>query len=213
MLKTTQKMTDRPENHSEFKLLEQSMQGNEDAFLLLYGRLKEPLFRYAFYMTMSKAAAEEVTQKAFLVLLKNGHRFRPAKGDLIGFAFGITRNLIQRFKKRERLYEELPGDEALDRLSSGPPEMTDMPRQAIRKQDVETIRNAIRSLPDHYRQVVVLCDLCELTYSEVASRLQCPVGTVRSRLNRAHALLARKLRQTKKPQPELPAAGPEECLI
>ena len=206
-------MADRPESQSEFELLEQSLQGNEDAFLLLYGRLKEPLFRYAFYMTMSKAAAEEVTQEAFLVLLKNGHRFRPAKGDLIGFAFGITRNLIQRFKKRERLYEELPGDEALDRLSSGPPEMTDMPRQAIRKQDVETIRNAIRSLPDHYRQVVVLCDLCELTYSEVASRLQCPVGTIRSRLNRAHSLLARKLRQTKKPESELPAAGPEECLI
>ena len=206
-------MTARPESQSEFELLQQSLKGNEDAFLLLYDRLKEPLFRYAFYMTMSKTAAEEVTQEAFLVLLKNGHRFRPAKGDLIGFAFGITRNLIQRFQKRQRLYEELPGDEALDKLSSGQPEITDMPRQAIRNQDVETIRIAIRSLPDHYRQVVVLCDLCELTYSEVAARLQCPVGTIRSRLNRAHALLARKLRQTKKPQPELPAAGPEECLI
>lgn len=206
-------MTDRPESQSEFELLEQSLKGNEDAFLLLYDRLKEPLFRYAYYMTMSQAAAEEVTQEAFLVLLKNGHCFRPAKGDLIGFAFGITRNLIQRFKKRQRLYEELPGDEALDKLSSGQPEMTDISGQAIRNQGVETIRVAIRSLPDHYRQVVVLCDLCELTYSEVASRLECPVGTIRSRLNRAHALLARKLRQTKKPQPELPAAGPEECLI
>jgi RNA polymerase sigma-70 factor (ECF subfamily) len=213
MRKTKQNMTDRPENHSEFQLLEQSLKGNEDAFLLLYERLKEPLFRYAFYMTMSKAAAEEVTQEAFLVLLKNGHRFNPAKGDLIGFAFGVTRNLIQRFKKRQRLYEEFPGDEALDKLSSGRPGITDMSGQTIRNQDVETIRIAIRSLPDHYRQVVVLCDLCELTYSEVASRLECPVGTIRSRLNRAHALLARKLRPTKKPQPELPAAGPEECLI
>jgi RNA polymerase sigma-70 factor, ECF subfamily len=206
-------MMDRPESQSEFELLEQSLKGNEDAFLLLYDRLKEPIFRYAFYMTMSQAAAEEVTQEVFLVLLKNGHRFRPAKGDLIGFAFGITRNLIQRFKKSQRLCEELPGDEALDKLSSGRPEITDMPAQAIRNQEVETIRIAIRSLPDRYRQVVVLCDLCELTYSEVASRLRCPVGTIRSRLNRAHALLARKLRQAKKPQPELPAAGPEECLI
>src|SRR5262249_38756403 len=153
---------------------------------VLYERLKEPIFRYAFYMTMSQAAAEEVTQEAFLVLLRDGHRFRPEKGDLIGFAFGITRNLIQRFKKRQRLYEELPGDEALDQLSSCQPEITEMPARAIHNQDVETIRIAIRSLPDHYRQVVVLCDLCELTYSEVASRLQCPVGTIRSRLNRAH---------------------------
>src|SRR5215469_15435540 len=119
-------MTDRPESQSEFELLEQSLKGNEDAFLLLYDRLKEPLFRYAFYMTMSRTAAEEVTQEAFLVLLKNGHRFRPAKGDLTGFAFGITRNLIQRFKKRQRLYEELPGDEALDKLSTRQPEITDV---------------------------------------------------------------------------------------
>jgi RNA polymerase sigma-70 factor, ECF subfamily len=206
-------MSVRPERQSDFELLKQSLKGNEDGFLLLYDRLKEPLFRYAFYMTMSQAAAEEVTQEAFLVLLKNGHRFRPEKGDLIGFAFGITRNLVQRFKKRQRLYEELPGDEALDKLSSSQRQITGLSRQVIRSQDIETIRIAIRSLPDHYRQVVVLCDLCELTYSEVASRLQCPVGTIRSRLNRAHALLARKLRQTKKRQPELPAAGPEECLI
>ena len=50
-------------------------------------------------------------------------------------------------------------------------------------------------------------------HAEAASRLECAVGTIRSRLNRAHALLAKKLKQSLKPEMELPAAGPEECLI
>jgi RNA polymerase sigma-70 factor (ECF subfamily) len=205
-------LTDRRKSPSDADLLELSMAGEESAFLSLYERLKGPIFRYAFYMTMSKAAAEEVTQEVFISLLRYGNRYKPAEGDLSGFAFGIARNLIRRLNRRERLYEELPGDEVLDKLSGRLLGTEELSVQVMRNQDVEKIRAAIASLPDHYRQVIVLCDLCELTYTEAASRLQCAVGTVRSRRNRARALLAQKLKQTKKPQPELPAAGTEECL-
>jgi RNA polymerase sigma-70 factor (ECF subfamily) len=205
-------MPQRLENLSDAELLELSIGGEESAFLSLYERLKGPIFRYALYMTMSKTAAEEVTQEVFIALLKDGNRYKPAEGDLPGFAFGIAHNLIRRLNRRERLYEELPGDEVLDKLSGRLLGSEELSVQVMRNQDVEKIRAAIRSLPDHYRQVIVLCDLCELTYTEAASRLQCAVGTVRSRRNRAHALLAQKLKQTKKTQPELPAAGTEECL-
>src|SRR5215471_16233879 len=205
-------MTNRTENLSDAKLLELSMAGEESAFLSLYERLKGPIFRYAFYITMSKAAAEEVTQEVFISLLNTGNRYKPAEGDLAGFAFGIARNLIRRLNKRERLSEELPGDEALDKLSGRLVATDELSAQVIRNQGVERIRTAIASLPDHYRQVIVLCDLCELTYAEAASRLHCAVGTVRSRRNRAHSLLAQKLKQREKKQPELPAAGTEECL-
>jgi RNA polymerase sigma-70 factor (ECF subfamily) len=205
-------MPPRLENLSDAELLELSIGGEESAFLSLYERLKGPIFRYALYMTMSKTAAEEVTQEVFIALLKDGNRYKPAEGDLPGFAFGIAHNLIRRLNRRERLYEELPGDEVLDKLSGRLLGTEELSVQVMRNQDVEKIRAAIASLPDHYRQVIVLCDLCELTYTEAASRLQCAVGTVRSRRNRARALLAQKLKQTKKPQPELPAAGTEECL-
>jgi len=92
-------------------------------------------------------------------------------------------------------------------------ELEVLPAQVIRTQEVAKMRAAIASLPDHYRQVIVLCDLCERSYAEAASRLGCAVGTIRSRLNRAHALLVQKLKQSKKPQTELSAAGTEECLI
>ena len=206
-------MTDSIESRSDAELLTLSLAGDEGAFLLLYERLKAPVFRYAFYMTGSQASAEEVMQEVFIALLKNGNRYKPAQGDLPGFVFGIARNLIRRVKRRESVMEMLPGEEALDRKLLDQPGAGDPSARVIRDQSVERVRAAIVSLPDHYRQVIVLCDLCELTYAEAAARLQCAVGTIRSRLNRAHAMLAQKMRQTKKPRPQLRASGTEECLI
>jgi RNA polymerase sigma-70 factor, ECF subfamily len=205
-------MTDRPEKPSDAELLKLSMSGDEGAFLQLYNRLKTPVFRYAFYMCGSQSSAEEVIQEVFVSLLKNGSRYKPAEGDLAAFVFGIARNLIRRLRKRERQMEELPGDEALDKTSFRRLVAEDPSAQLIRDQRIERIRSAIASLPDHYRHVIVMCDLCELTYAQAASRLDCAVGTVRSRLNRGHALLAQKLKQTKDSQPEL-RSGTEECLI
>ena len=205
-------MTDRTESQAEADLLKRSMAGDEEAFLQLYNRLKTAVFRYALYMTGSQTSAEEVVQEVFVSLLRCGARYKPAEGDLAGFVFGIARNLIRRLKKRERLTQEFPGDEALGKTSSHRLVADDLSAQLIREQGIERVRSAIASLPDHYRQVIVLCDLCELTYAETASRLQCAVGTVRSRLSRAHALLAQKLKQTRNPQAEL-RSGTEECLI
>ena len=65
-----------------------------------------------------------------------------------------------------------------------------------RNEMVETVRAAVLALPAHYREVVVLCDLHEMSYQEAASVIGCAVGTVRSRLHRARALLVEKLRAT-----------------
>lgn len=56
------------------------------------------------------------------------------------------------------------------------------------------VRQAIETLPENYREVVVLCELHEMSYEEAASALGCPVGTVRSRLHRARNILLEKLR-------------------
>lgn len=201
------------ENQSDARLLELCMAGDENAFLQLYNRLKAPIFRYAFYITGSQASAEEVVQEVFISLLKNGNRYKSAQGDLPGFVFGIARNLIRRLRKHERLKAEFPDNEALERRCVNRPEAEDLSTRMIRDESIERIRMAVASLPDHYRDVIVLCDLCEITYTEAAARLRCAVGTIRSRLNRGHALLAQKLRETKTTKPELRASGTEECLI
>lgn len=201
------------ETRPDAELLRLSLAGQETAFRLLYERLKGGIFRYAYYMTNSQAAAEEVTQEVFISLLKEG-RYRRELGDVGGFAFGIARNLVRRHQRREKVYEPLPDNEALDgsfsRLLS---EAEAVSGQMIQSEMVAKVQIAIVSLPDHYRQAVVLCDLCEMSYSDAASRLGCAVGTVRSRLNRAHALLREKLRPFKRPEPEVGNAGTEGCLI
>jgi RNA polymerase sigma-70 factor (ECF subfamily) len=200
------------ETRPDRELLELSLGGNESAFRVLYERLKTPIFRYAFHWLHSPAAAEEVTQEVFLLLLQAGHKYRRARGEVSAFAFGIARNLVRSFHKRERVYQELPTDPELETISGSERAGEALSAEIVRQQEVARVRSAIASLPDHYRQVIVLCDLCELSYAETASRLECAVGTIRSRLHRAHALLAKKLKQSAKPEMELPARG-EECLI
>lgn len=201
------------QNSSDADLLKQALAGEERAFVKLYDGLKGGIFRYAFYMMNSKTAAEEVTQEVFIVLLKEGHRFREERGDLGAFVFGIARNMVRRIERRERPYQQLP--EAAEGTSSQQLliDTETLPGQLIRNELTERVQAAIASLPDHYRQPVVLCDLCELSYEEAAARLDCAVGTIRSRLNRAHSLLAEKLKSLKRSQPEISATGTEGCLI
>ena len=201
------------ETRSDAELLKLSLAGQERAFCLLYERLKRGIFRYAYYMTNSQTAAEEVTQEVFISLLKEGS-YRRELGDVGGFAFGIARNLVRRHERRERAFEPLPENETLEApFANLASEAETLPGQMIRGEVVVKVRMAIASLPDHYRQAVVMCDLCEMSYSDAASRLGCAVGTVRSRLNRGHALLREKLKPFRKSEPEVGNAGTEGCLI
>lgn len=205
---------DTHQDSSDSELLHLALAGDENAFVALYEKLKRGVFRYAFYMTGSAAAAEEVTQEVFMALLKEGRNYREDRGDLGAFAFGITRNCVRRFKKRERNYQPLPDDDGIERLAASLVLRGEsLSRKMIRDEVAEQVHAAIASLPDHYAQAIILCDLCEFSYAEAASRSRCAVGTIRSRLSRAHVLLARKLKRLKSIAPEIGAAGTEGCLI
>jgi|SRR4051812_12543343 RNA polymerase sigma-70 factor (ECF subfamily) len=195
---------------TDAELLRSATAGDEASFVVLYERLKTGIFRYAYYMTNSKSAAEEVTQEVFMALLNQGGNYEPSRGDVAAFAFGIARNQIRRVDRRERPYQPLPETDSLESSESGAQSLSAC---VIRNQVVERVQAAIASLPDHYRQVIVLCDLCEHSYAEAASRLQCAVGTVRSRLNRGHALLAQKLEPLRDNQRDIEPAGTEGCLV
>src|SRR5258708_8929612 len=136
-------MTDKLEGRTDAELLELSLTGEEAAFVLLYERLKPSVFRYAFFMTSSKPAAEEVTQEAFISLLEAGKDYRQGRGDVAAFAFGITRNIVRRFQRRERVYQELPSDEMLEKLSDSQNRTDGLSAQLIRNQGIAMVRAAI----------------------------------------------------------------------
>ncbi len=198
---------------SETELLRGAMAGDEDAFRRLYDRLKTGIFRYAFYMTSSRSIAEEVTQEVFLTLLRSGDRFDSSRGDLGAFTFGLARNFVHRALRREHshrsLFSDTPVEEQVEEIASTSETLI---AGLIREERVSEVRSAIATLPEHYRQVVVLCDLLELTYADAAARLDCAIGTVRSRASRAHALLAQKLKLHAESTREVPGPDAEGCL-
>jgi RNA polymerase sigma-70 factor (ECF subfamily) len=167
--------------------------GEEEAFLALYRRWQAAMYRFALQMSGDRQLAEEATQDVFLELIRGVGRFDPARGAVRSWLFGVARHLVARRMRAERRYETI--DDGVDNEAGEPgPAGTGALGELARAELRESVRQAVLSLPPHYREVVVLCDLQELPYQEAARVLECAVGTVRSRLSRARALLAEKLR-------------------
>lgn len=181
---------------SDEELLRLMMAGDEDAFVTLYQRRQSGVYRFALRMSGSEAVAEDVTQEVFIALMKSPMLYEAGRGALSTYLYGIARNQVLRRIHRDRSYVSMTEDEetgelsAYDRLISNDDPLGDL----TRNETVETVRQAVLALPEHYREVIVLCELHELNYAEAAEVIGCPIGTVRSRLNRARALLLEKLK-------------------
>jgi RNA polymerase sigma-70 factor (ECF subfamily) len=167
---------------SDRDLFERFRQGDHDAFTALYRAHSPAVFRFALHLTGDRARATEVTQDVFVWLIRHPSRFNPDRGKLSHFLAGVVRHIVRQRERAERRW--LPFTEA----SPQPVDNSDPARSV----DAEALRRAIASLPLRYREPVVLCDLEGRSYEEAAALLRCAVGTIRSRLHRAHELLARK---------------------
>jgi RNA polymerase sigma-70 factor (ECF subfamily) len=166
--------------------------GDEAAFTALFRRRQADVYRVALLMTGSPATAEDVTQEVFLVVMREAGRYEPGRATVKAWLCGIGRNQARRRLDRDRriepIAEEQEGEMALAVVHTDPVGDLDHSEQ------VQALREAILRLPLRYRDVAVLCDLEELSYLDAAAALDCAVGTVRSRLHRARALLAAKMR-------------------
>jgi len=180
-------------SHSDGDLLRLLSAGNETAFLEFYRRHQGVVYRFALQMSGKTEIAEEVTQDVFMVVMGSAKRYDSQRGSVSAFLYGIARNIVLRALERERPYVTVLDDadnEYAGQLTAADDVLGDL----ARNERVETLRKAVLALPPSYREVVVLCDLHERDYAEAASALGCAIGTVRSRLHRARALLMEKLR-------------------
>ncbi|HEV2388956.1 MAG TPA: sigma-70 family RNA polymerase sigma factor [Candidatus Acidoferrales bacterium] len=179
-------------------LLRRLADGDEEAFTILYARHHRPLFRFALHMTGRVEAAEEVVQESFMALLREAGKYDPGRGAPPAFLFGIARNHVRRLLDADGRYLGFP-DEGPGGADSRPAagfavHSPDFSGEIERAELSSQVRRAVFSLPERYREVITLCDLEEMDYERAAAILACPIGTVRSRLNRAREMLAGKLR-------------------
>jgi len=175
---------------ADHDLLVRMLAGDEDAFTVLYRRRQGAVYRFALQMTGSVVIAEDVTQEVFMELIEHGRRFDPSRGALASFLYGVARNLVLRRIDKDRAASGPPGAELEVQDLAGE---EDVLGDLTRRETVEQVRRAVFTLPAVYREAVVLCDLQDLSYEDAAQILDCPVGTVRSRLNRGRGMLAQKL--------------------
>ena len=197
---------------SDSELLKRMLAGDEEALSVLYRRRQGAIYRFAMQMSGSQALSEDVTQEVFMVLMRGNAAFDEMRGSVNSFLLGIARNLVRRKVSREQFYVSLD-DQSKATISGehqpGGPNLFD---ELARDETIESVREAVLSLPAHYREVVVLCDLQELSYVEAANVLNCPVGTVRSRLHRARTLLLEKLRPASEESPANAAIRSARCF-
>jgi RNA polymerase sigma-70 factor (ECF subfamily) len=187
-------------------------QGGRDAFAALFRRRQSEVYRFALHMTGRPAVAEDVTQDVFVAVIRDAHRYQPGRSTVTAWLCGIARNCARQRLDRDRRLEPLE-DEGRDDGAHQPAVAPDPLVDLARVERVSLLRRALLGLPVRYREVVVLCDLQELSYAEAADALGCAIGTVRSRLHRARALLAAKVitLESRESQPQTSAKS-QRCL-
>jgi RNA polymerase sigma-70 factor (ECF subfamily) len=184
-----------PEHPSDDELMVGIAGGDREAFAALYRRRRPDVFRFALHMTGSASAAEDVTQEAFLALIRDGPRYAGGRSGVVPWLLGIARNHARRRFERERPALPLSDSDGHDgKIDRALVSQADPLEELATEQRERALRKALAMLPPLYREAIILCDLQELTYADAAEALGCAVGTVRSRLHRGRGILAGRLR-------------------
>ena len=178
---------------AENALLARMKQGDEAAFNALYRRHKDPVYRFALLYCGSAATAADVTQDTFMHFIGHTGQYDPARGAIGAWLCGIARNLA-----RKALSGREDATDPADLLDDARLEEAHIDRESpleriLKNESAEEVRRAVAAIAPHYRDVLILCELSELSYAEAAQVCNIDIGTVRSRLSRARAQLARKL--------------------
>lgn len=183
-----------PPPSDDVDLLRQMRAGSAAAFQALYGRHQGPLYRFALLRSGSCDTAADIVQEVFMGLLTDSFKFDPLRGALPNFLFGVARKLILKHEApRQRLVSLAQADDEDDSVEVAGADSEQPLVRLLGNELAEEVRRALALLPPHYRDAVILYEMHDLSYLEIAEVCQVDIGTVRSRLSRARAALAKRL--------------------
>lgn len=175
-----------PDTPTDADLWRRARDGDEHAFGALFDRHARTVYNYCFRRTASWSEAEDLTSVVFLETWRRRARVDPS-GSLLPWLYGVATNVLHNHRRSLRRHRD-----ALARMPAPVPEPEDAEEVAARldaERRMRRVLDAMERLPRRDREVLILCVWEELDYSEAAEALGIPVGTVRSRLNRARAKL------------------------
>ena len=185
--------------HADTALVQRAKANDRAAFNEIVLRYKDKVYNYVYRMVRNATDAEDLTQETFVRAYLSLHSFQ-SRASLNTWLFRIATNLCidhcRRAKRTQGLVTSLSPDneEEEEGLQRDIPDATfDPQRLLLNKELGEKLEKALQELPEKLRMVVLLYDVEGLSYEEIAAIAGCPLGTVKSRLFNARAVLRRKL--------------------
>jgi RNA polymerase sigma-70 factor (ECF subfamily) len=184
---------------SDSSLVARCLRGEETAWEDLVRAHTRKVYALCYRFTGSGAEAQDLTQEVFLRVFRQLRTFRSAEGSFTTWLTRVTRNLLidhYRRSRQERVTDSI--EEQLPVIEESGTAAAARPDQALAGREASEILQAtLQKLSPDLREAVILRDLQEMEYREIAAVLQIPEGTVKSRINRGRAELARLLRKQK----------------
>ena len=180
-------------NENDRDMVDRCRQGNDEAWRELVDRFSQKVYSVAYHFTLKREDAEELSQEIFLKIFENLHRY-DGGFPLIAWIASLSRNLcIDRYRrsKREKSFRFVSDDAVAPMLTSS----DDPAADAIHRERTKMLFAALSEIPEDLAEILVLRDLDGLAYEEIGRALELPDGTVKSRLFRARAEVAKKIRE------------------
>jgi RNA polymerase sigma-70 factor, ECF subfamily len=191
-------------NEALERIVERCRAGDDHAWEELVDATASDLYRMAVSFTRHRGEAEDLTQEVFLKLWQNLHRYEPGS-TFRAWAFRIARNMFVDAYRRARNERKATwvDPEFLESLPGG----DDPHTSTVRQQRLEMARSALGRLPEDLAKLILLRDFADWSYEELAEELTLPLGTVKSRLNRARRELAAVMATQLTPRAALTPVG------
>ena len=174
--------------NTDIELLRQVASGDEAAFAELYDQYAPPVYNYLLRLINEPAVAEEILQEVFLVMWQSAHRFR-AEARVKTWLLRIAHHQAVSWLRRTRAVL-WPNDEL---EADGDDRVED---HLAHRWQIDQVRAALAQLSPNHRAVIELTFVQGLSYAEIAAVMNCPVGTVKSRMSYALRHLNTLLRET-----------------
>ncbi len=177
----------------DLDLLRRLRSGDAAAMSALYQRHQGPLYRFAVLRCGSTDTAADIVQDVFMALIEGRLAFDANRGALSSFLFGVARNFMLKRDESQRRFVSTRVASATDDDDDLTHDIMDpnpTPLEALLADHrAEAVRSALHKIAPHYRDVLILYEMQDMTYVEIANVCNIDIGTVRSRLSRARAKL------------------------
>lgn len=166
----------------------------DQALETIYRRHANAVFRYASMIAPSPEIASDAMQDAFIWFSGEGaSRFDPTRGSIASLLCGVARNHVLRAQSSEARFVYAEDDRELEALADADAALPDGFAVLDAQEREQAMRKALSALPHEFREAIILVEFEEFSYEEAAAIVGCPIGTIRSRLNRAKARLREAL--------------------